>query len=136
MARWQTDDYRPVEQNDDLPLFSHRHDPPASREAAENAQERAAGQRSQILVHLDYAGHRGCIAEEIDVFFGWTTPSGSPAGKRLSELLRTSPPKVIRLRDTRPTSTGSPSHVHVLPEHLDGRATIEPVSEAKLKRSL
>lgn len=112
-------------------LLSHRDDPPASIDAAIRAAPNAAAQRDLIEGKLLQARERGHIAEEIDLLFDWHTPSGSPAGRRLSELIRQVPARVVRLAESRETSTGGFAHVHVLAAFVNGRETLTPPRERK-----
>lgn len=101
----------------------HAGDPPASHQAAATVAPRAKTDRARVHTALVSCGAVGLTSHEIDRMYGWATPSGSPAGKRLSELLRESPPRAVRLAETRRVEGGGPAHVHVAPDYVNGRET-------------
>lgn len=108
------------------PLPTHRGDPPASRDAASRARERAASDRAAVMGALQLVGPYGATAFELDEALGWNArnASGSPAGKRLSELLRMPGATVARLRATRESPGGGQAHVHVLQQYAGARETL------------
>ena len=112
---------------DQLDILTPQHrksDPPASRQGAAIKKATAKKDRELTLDALKRAGVEGRTAHEIDREYAWASRSGSPAGKRLSELIRYPrhgdtgriypEPPIVRLKAQR-----NRCHVHVLREFYD-----------------
>jgi len=90
-------------------------DPPASRQGAAIKRATAKADAALSLDSIQRAGVNGRTSHEVDREYAWASRSGSPAGKRMSELLRLpDPAPIVRLQAMR-----NGCHIHVAREVYD-----------------
>lgn len=94
-----------------------------SKKAAVKAAGEAASRRAQCFSEIAAAGAKGRTADEVAEALGLSPLSVRPRITELSNARRISAqnrPGDLRKRLTRPSSTGSPSLVWVIPRHHNG----------------